>query len=718
VVQQGTVPMNRLFEKHRFKFSTNPYRRIAVLFLVFGLFQMMLFCSEIAAQSRINTQSAAPAAPVGTTSAQVLPFRIGLAGSVVTMFTNQPLVGIARLPEPFLSPLRDTLIQGFGVGIEAEYSILHWLAVGLRAEYATMRGSAINNEFLPVAGAREPTPLQGQPEPRLLERRTRLDFEVRSIAATPFLRARLWNLLTLSLGARIDTVFQMPLSYQVGIDSLAGTFLNGAAPRRTLFATPNFGGRTGVSISPVLGIGATLNVGGISFLPEIQLQTQYRPFAATNWSLVGVRGNVGILLNFPLSSKPEDIKTAPKQDSTTRKAEITAQNDAQFSHTTLLNSTSASRINTNVLTERIVSPPRDTVIQRDTAVRLVSWNDSAHVVFLRETALRDGETWRVRELYERTVPKARPFLVAGLNVGFVPSLGAARSAETKQASRLVAHRMIVRRFGIDSLKGQITERLDTIEAVKMPILRFAPDILGELGIESSVVEILSPEGSIIERFAVESKRVVDWDMQHLFLKPENADLAELLSLGKPLRSVLTATDAEGQIKRTDTIRIVLESSGDKNPTLPVSARTQSGASALSSASQVQRSISRSMWLVATLPVPRTEEIPSASAQEKSGDKPASESAANAAANASEVEKEIARDSRNKELLNTLVKRLPRKKQHPCTLYVNASSSEASALQYAQTLALHIRTSGLQPRIVRRAQAVNTSATVELVTEIE
>lgn len=713
--------MNRLFTEHCFKRSTSVYRRSAALFLAFVLVRILLSPQVICAQSRINTQ---PPAPVNTTTAQMSPFRIGLTGSLVTMFTNQPLAGIARLPEPFLSPLRDTLIQGFGVGLEAEYNVLNWLAVGLRGEYAELRGSAVNSEFLPVAGTREPTALQGQPEPRFIERRTRIEFEARSIAFTPFARVRLWNVLTLSLGARIDTIFQMPLTYQVGIDSLSGAFLTGAAPRRTLFAVPNFGGRTGVSISPVLGLGATLNVGRFTFLPEIQLQTQYRPFAATNWSLVGVRGNLSILLNFPLPQKPDDPKTAPKQDSTSNRTEKIAQNSVQSTRATVSNSgvfnsgisdsTSASRINKALATERIVAPPRDTLIQRDTAVRLVSWNDSAQVVFLRKTALRDGETWRVRESYERTVPKARPFLVAGLNVGFVPSLGAARSAETKQASRLVAHRMVVRRFGIDSLRGQITERLDTIEAVKMPILRFAPDILGELGIESSVVEVLSPEGSIIERFAVESKRAVDWDMQHLFLKPENADLAELLSLGKPLRSVLTATDAEGQIKRTDTIRIVLESSGDKNPTSPVSARAQSGSSALSSPSAVQRSISRSTWLVATLPVPRMEENSPTSAQNGVQEKSTSE----ASANTSEVEKEIARDGRNKELLNTLVKRLPRKKQYPCTLYVNASSSEASALQYAQTLALHVRTSGLQPRIVRRAQAVNTSATVELVTEIE
>ena len=75
-------------------------------------------------------------------------------------------------------------------------------------------------------------------------------------------------------------------------------------------------------------------------------------------------------------------------------------------------------------------------------------------------------------------------------------------------------------------------------------------------------------------------------------------------------------------------------------------------------------------------------------------------------------------SDNEQILKAFTARLPRGKQLPCTLYVNASNNEASATQYAQTLATHIRANGLQARIVRRAQSFNAAATIELIVAVE
>jgi hypothetical protein len=69
-------------------------------------------------------------------------------------------------------------------------------------------------------------------------------------------------------------------------------------------------------------------------------------------------------------------------------------------------------------------------------------------------------------------------------------------------------------------------------------------------------------------------------------------------------------------------------------------------------------------------------------------------------------------------LKAVLERLPRGKQLPCTLYVNAAGNDVSALQYAQTLAMQVRLSGLQARIIRRAQTKNTMPTLELVTMLE
>jgi type IV pilus biogenesis protein CpaD/CtpE len=73
---------------------------------------------------------------------------------------------------------------------------------------------------------------------------------------------------------------------------------------------------------------------------------------------------------------------------------------------------------------------------------------------------------------------------------------------------------------------------------------------------------------------------------------------------------------------------------------------------------------------------------------------------------------------NEQVLKAFAARLPRAKQLPCTMYVNASNNEASATQYAQTLATQIRAQGLQARIVRRAQSFNAAATVELIVAVE
>jgi hypothetical protein len=199
------------------------------------------------------------------------------------------------------------------------------------------------------------------------------------------------------------------------------------------------------------------------------------------------------------------------------------------------------------------------------------------------------------------------------------------------------------------------------------------------------VEVFTSEGGIVERFAVESKRTLDWDLQHLFLKPHHDDITRTLVAGTPLRSFLIATDTDGQTRRSDTVRIMVETLTDKsekNATSTNPNRT-SGAGG-STVSLTPRTNTRSTWLMATLPVP--------------------------------LEEQTTTD--NEQVLKAFAARLPRAKQLPCTMYVNASNNEASATQYAQTLATQIRAQGLQARIVRRAQSFNAAATVELIVAVE
>jgi hypothetical protein len=656
------------------------FSRYTFLLLAVSMTALFGWQKTVAAQ----VQSSAARVSIATTE-NASPWRIGLVGNIETMFSNQALIRIARLPEEFLSPLKDTLSQGVGGGIELEYSIMPWFSFALRGEYAQMESRSTSSVRLPAGGTRPPEMIQGQPAPRLIERRTALTYNAQSIAATPLARVRLWNVLTLSGGARFDAVLQMPLAYTVEIDSLVGTFVTGTSSRRTLYSTPNFVGRTELAVAPVFSIGATVNIGKLTLMPEIQLQTQYRPFAATNWSLVALRGNLSVLLNLPLAS-PDEIKVEqpfPKTASTTT---ITGTITGTITATAL---NARLQANTSMPAPEAVPPPLDTVVQRrDTTMRVVSWGERDTIRLTKRTIASVDDVVRVVEIYERSIPKSRPFLVADLDVRFISTLLAPRFLETSQAARLATHRMIIRHFRadeVDSSQGnmRVLETIDTIETVRMPILRFVPEISSELGIESSVVEVFTSESGTVERFAVESKRTLDWDIQHLFLKPHQSDITRSLVSGTPLYSFLTATDTDGQIRRSDTVRVLVESlaeKSDKNVPSTMQNRTPN----TSVSTMTNRMNTRSTWLIATLSVPL----------EESG------------------------ASHNDRVIKAFVARLPRGKQFPCTVYVNASNNEASATQYAQTLATQIRTNALQARIVRRAQSFNAAATIELIVAVE
>ncbi|TAE24651.1 MAG: hypothetical protein EAZ92_13060 [Candidatus Kapaibacterium sp.] len=677
-----------------------------------------------------RSKANAVSVPIFATSAAVqgevfFPLRIGITGGVSGFFTEQALLGLPNFPEPFFRPLRDTLMQGWNAGVELEYSLLPWLALGARGSYAQMQGEAIGTTLVPIAGTREPVNMQGQriisgqPAPVLILRRETLTFSTENIEATLFARARLWNILTLSIGGRFTSIYQMPLSYTLESDSLIRFLpINGAPLRRSFVQTSNYAGRTQFSSSFVLGIGATLPLGRLTLVPEIQVQTQYRPFDNVAWNILAVRGSLSVLLNFPAPPAPLQ---APPLDSTGMGKSNTLVNANDSSRSTAIKSSTSSSVSalqgnlpqsTNRqkrLVERI-----DTALKRDTVFQIGAWYEEARVLLKDRTETRVNEQRRetpteirveamldVRELYMRRVPKPRPFLAASLNVRFIPNAGAAKSQESMQASRLLTHRMFIRRFSIDTLallplKARIYEQSDTLDVVKMPILRLQPEISGELGIESSVVDVFSLEGTSIERFAVESKRMVDWDMQHIFLKNSSSALSnivDIVSSGKPLLGVLTASDAEGQVQRSDTVRIRIEAALERSPASLVSARTQKTTSYNTTQTSTTASISahtpiasRSHWLVTQFPVPKGTEQNDSDAGE----------------------------SMNEQLFAAFASYLPRGKRHPCTLYVNASNNEASAVQYAENLAARLRGNALPTRIIRRAQALSAEASVEIV----
>ncbi len=666
-----------------------------------------------------------------------LPFRIGITGGVSIFFTNQRLVGLPppTFPEPFFRPLRDTLIQGWNVGAEVEYSVLPWLALGARGSYARMQGEAIGNTLVPVGGTRAPFDMQGQrdifgqPAPILIFRRETLTFSTESFEATAFARARLWNVLTLSVGARFASIYQMPLSYTIESDSLVRLVPLPIAPlRRNFVQTNNYAGRTRFNISPVFGVGATFNVGRLTFVPEVELQTQYRPFDNIAWNLLAVQGKLSVLLNFPAPVQPPPQTPSPDSTRSTAPSSIASdspKNSTSGTMTALQGNSGESVKIQKRLVERI-----DTAFARDTVFQIGAWYEEARVLLKDRTETRVNEQrtetpteiriaalLEVRELYMRRVPKPRPFLAANLNVRFIPNLGAAKSQESLQASRLLAHRMFIQRFSIDTvallpLKARIYEQSDTIDVVKMPKLRFQPEISGELGIESSVVDVFSLDGTSIERFAVESKRTVDWDMQHIFLKSNNDALTDIVNSGKPLFSVLTASDAEGQVRRSDTVKIRIEATFERSPASLVSARTEKNApqsvanAGAATANSASGSTSRSRWLVAAFPVPKA--LEQNSAEQNSTEQHS------VAQNGEE-----AAESMNEQLFTAFAMRLPRGKKYQCTLYVNASNNETSAVQYAENLAARLRGNTLQTRIIRRAQATNIGeASVEIVVPTE
>lgn len=670
--------------------TTRTYLTLLSIFVAISLFFPLLSFGQGKTTNgkTVNGKTSQPQrsqTPIISTSAEFLPFRIGLMGSLVTMPQIQTLTAITNLGPPLIYPFRGMTIQGYSGGLEAEYNFLPWLALGVRGEYERLFAFGETERLVPAAGVSTPNDVQGQAPPRLVTRRTTLTFETTSLGLTPLLRFRPWSILTMSLGVKMDIVYTMPLRYQHEAQDVI--YLNNLPPVTVLRDFNNFPGRDSLVISPVLGLGATLNVGRFTFIPEVQLQTQYRPFTATNWTLIGVRGNLSILFNFstPSTTKPDTGKVlpnlAPEGKTATTQPILTQTSSSQTSSSQSISLTNPS------INSQSISIPQDTIIQRDTTVRLVAWNEEMRINQTERLVRTENGVVRVFEQYSKNIPKSRPFLVADLSVRFVPTQGASRASETTQASRLQTHRMIIRRLVIDSSSTskaspyRVAEQQDTLDAVRMPTLRFLPEISGELGIESSVVEVFSPEGGLLERFAVESKRTLDWDMQHIFLKPHNDTSAWSLNLGKPLRSLLTATDAEGQIRRSDTVRIVIESSGEK--TVGMLANTRSTSMIAVSA----RPVTRSTWLVTRIPVPFEEDA-------------------------------IQSEQINQSIVGALITRLPRGKQQSCALYVNAVSSDASALQYAQNLAAKLRISGLQSRIIRRAQSINSAATVDIVIGLE
>jgi hypothetical protein len=547
-----------------------------------------------------DTSTAIPQSIVSNT-ASLLPFRIGIVGGVGRSFPLEPLAAIAGV-QPFPVVLNEyTPFFLPEIGLEAAYRLSPTWEIGLRGQYLRTSFEVAADERLPVAVW---NPTLGVRVPTLARIRNVFGAEVQIVSATPLLRLFLGDVLFLSAGARFDLPLQTSFRFQnTLLEPPSSSFV--VTPLRTIdsaFRAPS--AIAPLSVSPIVSLGVALPLGRTRLMAELQAQPIFQPFRGvtperTQLSQPTVRLNVALILGFLTPQALPSKEVFPEQ-----------QEKPLYPQTTLKDSLSA-RINTLAAASKLDSQVqaattvirRDTIFQRDTTVRIVAWSASDTVRLLQRTSQRistttSSEQLSITESFQHDVPKPKPFLVGTMNVRFIPVLAAPKTTESQQTSRFVEKPMIVRSLiaaweASSDAQSAWKEVSDTVEAVRMPLVRFVPKISSEVGVKQQTIVITpnaSNEAVFTELHFLTSQSGAatpfDWDAQ-MMLFPRILPNFQTATGAKPHQNSLSDTlfawmslmDNEAQIYRTDTVNITVErserSDASANARLSAAAKQQS-----------------------------------------------------------------------------------------------------------------------------------------------
>lgn len=490
--------------------------------------------------------------PVNSTEKPpLLPFRLGLVGGIARHFPLTALDGLAGLP-PFSAPLQEYNNFTPEIGVEAIYRILPNLELGLRGAYARTTFEAAINERLPVSVW---NPMLGMRVPILAVIRNIFEADVAMLSAMPLIRLYLGDIFFIGAGARFDVPFQTTFRYRSTIVEPQNIGFV-VTPQRTLDTVfRNALASTPLSFAPVLSFGAAFPIGNTRIIPELQVQPLFQPFRSITperaaLPLPTLRFNVSIVLGFT------EAKSSHKTADTTQKTADTTQNavkdsansvTAALRQTTsvipnLLSSkslptnltsrktsdTSSTQLTNDTLGQRSAAAPlqtimrRDTVFERDTTIRITAWNQPDTVRLLRNDirrAIVNGtEQTSITESFQHDIPKPKPFLVGVLNVRFIPTLSAPKTAESQQTSRLVEKSVVVRTWIATPQSTSGTgydEVLDTVAAVRMPLIRFLPKISSEAGtnVQSIMITPQTRQNAPFTEVRFIGTKPIDWDAQ-------------------------------------------------------------------------------------------------------------------------------------------------------------------------------------------------------------
>lgn len=506
------------------------------------------------------------------------PFSFGLSGGISRQF---PLNSLARLPisEPFPALLEIHNGTTFEGGLEVLYRLSTAWEFGLRGQYtqfsATTRGEG--STLIAV-----PNPQGSLPIPTRFPVQVTLLTDVRLISFTPLIRLFVGEFFFVSAGVRVDIPLLGQTLLRTQFDLIAPPAITYvvSSTQRLESAWADSLARVGFSWSPVISLGASLPIGRVRVIPEIQIQPIFQPFRGFArdgfvWNLPSVRLNVGLILSFPetLSSKNND--TVQKETPIA----LSPSTASQLRTTTIGENTPPPQV---ILSETHPETHIDTVFQRDTTTRFVPWQD-ADTIHLEQTSIErrsipSGEQISITESYKHDIPKPKPFLVANMDVRFVPSLGAMKSLESKQAAKLTEKPMIVHSFFTPPLMSPLlqswTEKYDTVASVRLPIIRFLPSVSSEVGVKMHSITIRSEGDATAHNAQLYQAEVkpLDWDAQALvfpfvlknfpgaaptLLADSNTSSANI-GVQDTLWAWMNVTDNETQSRATDTARITVE----------------------------------------------------------------------------------------------------------------------------------------------------------------
>lgn len=514
----------------------------------------------------------------GYAQAASSPFQVGLVGSISRQFPTGRLAAvqdIQRFPA-ILDIHNGTAFEG---GIEAIYRLNPSWELALRGEYG-QSVSTTSGEEHSIVSVWNPQASRYQPVPATIQ--NTLTANVNLLSFTPLVRLYLGDIFFVSLGSRFDVPLQSSLRYRFDIADPA-TFVSNFSQRIDTALRLPPPARVGFSWSPTLSVGASLTVNRVRFMPEIQVQPLFQPFRGftpenTPWNLASVRFNLAIVLSFPPPKADEPLSSsAPPKSVPPTALESSIPPTLQTNNanqTNTANSLQPTKDDASSAQDSpILFPMRlDTVFQRDTTTQVVAWNRSDTVRVTGKTtqsiSIPSGKQIMIAESYIHDVPKPKPFLVANLDVRFIPALGAARTTETKQAARLVEKPMIIRSLTSDATSGAfaLKEKYDTLNAVRMPLMRFLPTISSEIGVRERCIAIgseHSPDAPLLTIIAPDAKPL-DWDAQTLLFAPSSQSRVNTL-IGDTLAVWMTVADNEGQRVKTDIARITVENLDTVSP---------------------------------------------------------------------------------------------------------------------------------------------------------